>query len=126
MKYDRISNIIFESFPWHMPQYMAYAYVSYLSVFYMQIIDNINILQKISDCKQERQIKVCYFIIRAFTGKQTEKVKKTLIFREFVEKIMESLCYKTERFLIFTIRNEETVEKSRGIKNTRKVSEKRR
>ena len=55
-----------------------------ISAFYMQIIDNINILQKISDCKQERRIKVCYFIIRFFAEKQVENGRIMLNFRTFI------------------------------------------
>ena len=53
-------------------------------LFYMQSIDDINILQKISDCKQERRIKVCYFIIRFFTEKQVENGRIMLNFRTFI------------------------------------------
>ena len=63
---------------------MVYAYIFLISAFYMQIIDNINILQKISDCKQERRIKVCYFIIRFFTEKQVEIGRIMLNFRSFI------------------------------------------
>lgn len=63
---------------------MVYAYIFLISAFYMQSIDNINILQKISDCKQERRIKVCYFIIRFFAEKQVENGKIMLNFRTFI------------------------------------------
>ena len=63
---------------------MVYAYIFLISAFYMQIIDNINILQKISDCKQERRIKVCYFIIRFFAEKQVENGKIMLNFQTFI------------------------------------------
>ena len=63
---------------------MVYAYIFLISAFYMQIIDNINILQKISDCKQERRIKICYFIIRFFTEKQVENGRIMLNFRTFL------------------------------------------
>ena len=63
---------------------MVHAYVFLISAFYMQIIYDINILQKISDCKQERRIKVCYFIIRFFTEKQIENGMIMLNFRTFL------------------------------------------
>ena len=62
---------------------MVYAYIFLISAFYMHIIDNINILQKISDCKQERRIKVCYFIIRFFIEKQVENGRIMMNFRTF-------------------------------------------
>ena len=63
---------------------MVYAYIFLISAFDIQSIDNINILQKISDCKQERRIKVCYFIIRFFAEKQVENGKIMLNFRTFI------------------------------------------
>ena len=63
---------------------MVYAYIFLISAFDIQSIDNINILRKISDCKQERRIKVCYFIIRFFAEKQVENGKIMLNFRTFI------------------------------------------